>query len=392
MTRWAGKSTHCIFLSVLWTLFIRGNVFAQNIPSDWPSVRPSDVPSNQPSHGPSFSPSDVPSMHPSNGPTSTPTFSQVPSSAPSVFDTTQHSIAEFVRYRHDEWNITYLAMLRTGILPLLRHESNITLFIPNNNAWLSISDDFIDLLLTDDQYLPHLTSLIGYHGINLPLKRREFQNATQYRAWNGELLTVYKFPPTYPLVINSLPIIATEEGGGEVNITAENGIIHVMETGVFAPSWVFSSVQDRLQPLADFSQFLSMIVSTGIAFNNSDVSITLLAPTNAALQEQDVLLNGMITTLSDPDNADALLAILAYNTLPFVFTTTRIIMNGNGIYETYLVDYPIRSVVSQNETGSTSVSFNDIEPFFDSSYSDILAINGILQGTTSLLIPLALFQ
>lgn len=136
---------------------------------------------------------------------------------------------------------------------------------------------------------------------------------------------------------------------------------------VLAPTWVFSSLMDRIVGDADLSLFNSFMASVGL-----DLSVlgeyTLLAPTNNGV---NALGDDVFSVLSNPDNTDLLIQVLVYHIFPGVITSDQLKPGRIDSFQGNFV-----------KVEANPIRFNGAGV----AEADILANNGVMHKINSLLI------
>jgi len=266
-----------------------------------------------------------------------------------------NSAARFVASNPNLISLT-AAVLRAGLGEALATLGPITLFAPNDSAFRQVPLPLLELLLLDDEFIPHLQDLLLYHVLGGRFFSFDLSDGLIATALNEETLTV-TLPP---IAVNGNDVVDADNA-------VDNGMVHIIDA-VLTPSWVFNALSDRVAIKSNLSILLSLVVQAGV-----DLSVpggfTLLAPTNEAFGQLTPL---QLAFLTSPEGADTLLRILTYYVLDGVFTSTELVP----------IQYPTL------EGGFVTVSlypvmFNDARVV----EADVLANNGVLHAINKVLDP-----
>ena len=110
----------------------------------------------------------------------------------------------------------YAATQTAGLIPTLNHGGPFTVFAPNDNAFEKLPKGTIEALLKD---IPKLTDILKYHVVEGTYTLSEAFNLKTLKTLQGKEL---KFD-LENCAVNGAKIL-------EGDITADNGIIHVIDT------------------------------------------------------------------------------------------------------------------------------------------------------------------
>lgn len=265
---------------------------------------------------------------------------------------------------------TLITALETSGLDqvLANEEQNFTVFAPTDDAFALLGQDAIDALLADgttlnDTLLYHVLpgavnaeTAIGLAGTTITMQNGS--DATL--SLSGE-----------QLMINTSNITTTD-------ITATNGIIHVIDAVLATPDTVPPAPTDLMATLANkpnYSALLGFLQSSGLDATLSDPTktFTIFAPTNAAILAADAELQAGYTT-----NAAALMNLLEGHVLPdsVVEAATALTLDGTSIT---MANGVVRTI-----TVSDSTVMLDTATVVE---TDITAGNGIIHGIDTVLLP-----
>jgi uncharacterized surface protein with fasciclin (FAS1) repeats len=237
--------------------------------------------------------------------------------------------------------------------------NNFTLFAPTNNIFGQIPR-LVDLLFRQDEFIPHLQSLLLYHLSQGNEAASSYPNGATFTTFNNERVRILQ----EPFRINGIPIVSPDN-------LAINGIVHTM-AGVLAPTWVFNTVINRVVADPELSILLEFLVlcKLGASLNNFGEEITLLAPTNTAFNN---LGNRILDLLRLQENRATLTRILLYHVVNPIFTTP---------------EFSTGQTLQTREGGRINVTlqpllFNDANLVAE----NILANNGVMHKIDAVLDP-----
>lgn len=237
------------------------------------------------------------------------------------------------------------AVIQTELLPALTNPfSNLTVFAPNNDAFQNLADEIgitVPMLLG----FPELTEILLYHvlGTEVPSSA----------VTNGAIVQ--------PLsTLNTLKLTATNSGDVFVNqaevlavdITASNGVVHVLDAVVLPILTVADLAINN-----GFSTLVSAVVEAELlpALSDPFSEFTVFAPTNQAFADLATALNTDINgILALPNLAEVLL----YHVVDGTVLSTQL---SNGPVETLSGEDIIVSLVSGVKINDANVILADVE-------------------------------
>jgi transforming growth factor-beta-induced protein len=226
--------------------------------------------------------------------------------------------------------------------------AEFTLFAGTNAGYEKIPQNILETLFTNDQFLPHVQSLILYSIFEGARFSPSFMVDEGVITFNGERLRLSPDPPQ----VNSIPLV-------DADVAAINGVTHTID-GVVAPSWLFNSLRQRAAAdpnLTILSEFLSL---TNIDLDTFGDEFTLLAPVDAAF-----LALGNQTLDALRADVSVLQQVLEYHLLVGIFI-------GANFFQ---MPGPFETVEGRDVTFDLDTQqFNNANVLT----GDILATNGIL--------------
>jgi transforming growth factor-beta-induced protein len=258
-------------------------------------------------------------------------------------------------------SLLFVALERAGFVGALNIPGNdFTLFAPTDVGFGLIPVQLVDLLFTQDEFIPHLQDLLLYHILPGARLASEFPNATIVQTFNTERVRLLQ----QPFRANGIPIVSPD------NIVS-NGVVQTIE-GVLAPSWIFNGIINRVAADPELSLLLEFLVlaDLGNTLNRFGDEFTLLAPTNAAFNNLGA---GVLDALRDPVNRDTLTRVLLYLVVVGIFTTPEL-SDGQRLLTV--------------QTGFVNVTTFPLQ--FNQANAvqvDILANNGVVQKIAAVLDP-----
>lgn len=243
--------------------------------------------------------------------------------------------------------------------------ANLTLFAPDDDAFASLPDGTVDLLVTEP-WQNHLNCVLLGHVYP--------DGAVPSSAITGPL-TVPSAQEGYDLnldldddevTVNVIPVAAAD-------IIASNGIIHSLSEGVLLPSCVTENIVDLLSGNANFSTLVDLVgeADLGDALSGDPTAegLTVMAPNNDAFADVPA---DVLQYLGE--NVTALTEVLTYHAIPLnvipTESTTVPTLNGEEI------DVTVRRMGDE-------ITLNDNSEVLGTE----LASNGIIHEISAVLIP-----
>jgi transforming growth factor-beta-induced protein len=251
--------------------------------------------------------------------------------------------------------VLFTAIQRGGFEAGLSGPGGFTLFAPTDDVFAALPPDLAELLLVNDEFIPHLQVFLLNHLLGVERFTTDFV-AGDISSLAGELLTI---------TLNPLRVNGASFSSGDNDVA--NGVVHKID-GALSPSWVSNSIEDRVIADATISMLLMLVTLADI-----DLSVpgefTLLAPTNAAFGN---LTEGTLEFLTDPANIDELVTLLTYHVVAGVFTAAELV--AGNLLRTVLGR--VVTVVSVDPVIFNNATVGAI---------DILANNGVLYKINAVL-------
>jgi uncharacterized surface protein with fasciclin (FAS1) repeats len=254
------------------------------------------------------------------------------------------------------------AVVRAGLAGALDSDMvNLTLFAPNNAAFRKVPAAVLNTLLTNDEFIPHLTDLLIYHVLVSEVFAIDLSDDLVVSAANGEDLLI-TIPP---IAVNGNKVV-------EADIDVSNGVIHIID-GVLLPSWVSNSITDRVVADSDLSTLLALVGIAGLGGALAGPGeLTLVAPINSAFAK---LSSSTVNFLTGPMGKATLTKILLYHVFPGIIVSSEL---SNGL------------TTSTLEGGTVTVKVNNRGIFFNDAKvvkADILTNNGVVHKIDTVLDP-----
>jgi transforming growth factor-beta-induced protein len=270
------------------------------------------------------------------------------------------TIVDFV-VGNDELSSLTIAVVRAGLVDALNSAGPFTVFAPNDSAFGALPSAILNTLLTNDEFIPHLTDLLLYHVVSGEVFAIDLSDDLTVTAANGEDLLV-TIPP---IAINGNKVVSADND-------VSNGVVHIID-GVLIPSWVSNSIAGRVVGDSDLSTLLSLVVLAGLdGAVAAPGELTLVAPTNAAFGK---LPTATVNFLVSDTGKATLTAILLYHVFPGIFVASEL---SDGL----MID-ALQGGAVKVSVGIAGVFFNDAKAV----QVDILANNGVVHKIDSVLDP-----
>jgi transforming growth factor-beta-induced protein len=260
-----------------------------------------------------------------------------------------------------QFTILIEAATKAGLAEYLSNTDGITVFAPTDAAFKTLLADLGATSLND---IPtaDLTNILLYHVIGS-------------KAMSTDLKSGY-FPTLSKSAGNSISMYISLEGGVSINkntkvttadVTAKNGVIHVVDKVILPPSIVNIALDND-----NFSILVQAVVKAGLVDALSGTGpFTVFAPTNAAFTALFAQLG-----ISGIDNltAEQLIPILTYHVVSGNVLSTAL---SNGNVPT------LNAGKSLNVNLSSGVKINDSEVVA----ANIQGSNGVVHVINKVLLP-----
>jgi len=269
------------------------------------------------------------------------------------------------------------AVVTAGLAELLSGPGPYTVFAPIDSAFAAVDPALLNQLLTPP-FQTHLQNVLAFHVAQGTVLSTDLMDGMTVEMLNGEVVTISitssdedssdeeeaaaSVTLSSPLTLG-VSVVAAD-------LTASNGVAHKIGGSILVPSFVGRDLVDLLASDPNYSTLVSLVQMAGLADTlRSAEALTVLAPDNTAFGSlpQDVLDD--LTA-----DSDALQAVLLYHVIDTVAASTSLssgpvaTLNGASVQ------------VSVSSGGVTIDGVPVVEP-------DLLAVNGIVHGISSVLIP-----
>jgi transforming growth factor-beta-induced protein len=261
-------------------------------------------------------------------------------------------------------NLTQLerAVLRAGFEGALSSGTTMfTQFAGTDAAFAAVPDSFLFLLFENDEFLPHLRSLITYNILMGESFEADFTDGELLQTFNGETVQV----TLNPFSVNGIPITDADND-------VSNGVVHIFGD-ILTPSWVPRTLLLRVQQDPDLSILNEFLILSEVGPGIGQAALgnfTLLAPTNDAWI---ALGSETLAFLSDPVNIETLQAAILYHVLDGVFTLAELFPSRINTFQGNFVTVSVTPILRFNQARVVDGG------------RDILANNGVLQKIDSVL-------
>jgi transforming growth factor-beta-induced protein len=259
-----------------------------------------------------------------------------------------------------QFTILIEAAQKAGLAEYLSNTDGITVFAPTDAAFKSLLTDLGAKSLNDIP-VADLTNILLYHVIGS-------------KAMSTDLKSGY-FPTLSKSAGNSISMYISVEGGVSINkntkvtaadISAKNGVIHVVDKVILPPSVVNIALDN-----SNFSILVQAVVKAGLVDALSAKGpFTVFAPTNAAFTALFAQLG--ISGVNDL-TAEQLIPILTYHVVSGNVLSSAL---SNG-------QVPTLSGKSLNVNLSSGVKINDSEVVA----ANIQGSNGVVHVINKVLLP-----
>ncbi|CAB9503740.1 beta-induced protein ig-h3 [Seminavis robusta] len=255
------------------------------------------------------------------------------------------------------------AVQSAGLVEALGADGPLTLFAPTDQAFEDAGVDF----LLEPQWILHLQSVLLYHvAAGSFLSDNLAQGEEINSLYDDEAINVTAVDP---LIINDAPVITP-------NITASNGVIHVIDQVLF-PAFTETSVVDIAAGVPEtFSTLVDLLDLANLTETLADDEgiFTVFAPTNQAFAALD---QTTLEFLMSEEGADALESILLYHVVPGIAYSSGVEMDDTAVTLE-------GSNITVTEADGDTIVINGVANLLQ---GDILARNGVIHIIDSVLAP-----
>jgi len=260
------------------------------------------------------------------------------------------------------WFVKFLCV--ADLVNLLEGPDHFTVFVPTNEAFENLSDTILDNYL-DAQWIEHLRSLLLHHILSGWASSDYLYNidGLHLRSIGGNIIEA----SIDPLRVNDAEIL-TE------NITAINGILHVVDNVLLPTSALMSVADYTTDPSRDYttSEFARFIELAGITdlFSSLDPlgAITVFVPTNQAFRQ--------IVGVVDESNKTAVRDLIEHHVIRGI-TLLRDITDGLEVMAG-------NSEILEFSNVNKNIRINDDATLIQ---ADILVTNGVIHLIDHVLTP-----
>lgn len=219
----------------------------------------------------------------------------------------QKDIVDVVEESAD-FNTLEAAITQAGLVETLRSAGPFTVFAPTDNAF---TDYLGNNNLTADQLLanPALSDILTYHVVPGSVMASQVSPGPVTSVNTGDFYVSQD--PTGGLWINGTAQII------ETDISASNGVIHVLDYVIYPPSQSIAQIAVGMTEAAEpeFTQLVGALSRAGLvdAVSGNDGNLTVFAPTDAAFQALYTALG--VNSYNDID-LETLTAVLTAHVVP----------------------------------------------------------------------------
>jgi uncharacterized surface protein with fasciclin (FAS1) repeats len=261
----------------------------------------------------------------------------------------------------DDHNTLEAAILAAGLDGALSGEGPFTVFAPTDDAFAALPPGTIEALLED---IPTLTSILAYHVSGGTLLSSDFTDGQLISTLNGANVTV---------TINDDGVFINNARVTMADITADNGVVHVIDAVLLPPSNT-NTVFDIIAASEDHNTLEAAILAAGLeSALKGEGPFTVFAPTDAAFA---ALPAGTVEALLA--NPQALTDVLLYHALNEFITQEDFEFYGNEF--PYYLTLNGKTVTAR--VTADAIFINDI-PL---TITDLIADNGVVHVIDAVLL------
>jgi len=233
------------------------------------------------------------------------------------------------------------ALTAAGLTDMLTTAGPFTVFAPSNEAFAKLDPAALALLLQKEN-IGALQQVLTYHVHLGQAFSKDLKNGQEVSTIEKDdvKVTIVKKTLFKPgsVKINDATVTTAD-------VTATNGVVHIIDSVLVPPNFVFPKGPQNLVELAagnpDYSTLVTALRVAGLVETLSGPGpFTVLAPTNEAFAK---LPAGVLTNLLKPSNKALLVKLLTYHVIPGAvnvsgsggsipsgFTTTKGTVLSNG--------------------------------------------------------------
>ncbi|RXK86317.1 fasciclin domain-containing protein [Filimonas effusa] len=277
------------------------------------------------------------------------------------------SVAQIIASDPNKDSLLYHALKRTGYLQFVSSSPNLTLFAPNNEAFVAAG--YPTYAAIDAANLTDLTYIIGYHLAGRALAPNKIPANGQLQTLNNYIFTSNTAKGIF---INGIALSTTYEA-------AANGVIYRLNKLLTPPAQTLQQIIDTDNNLSFFAKAVKTDTSL-IIFSSLTSFNTALVPVNQAFKDAGLADEAAVAALG----VDSLDKLIKYHiiekqhllTTDFINGTRYLNMRDSAIYTsvgteaTFLKAYPKGQSI--------------LIPFVK---KDSIAINGVIHYIDQLLKP-----
>ena len=236
-----------------------------------------------------------------------------------------------------------------------------TVFAPTDAAFAALPAGTVEALLLDPT--GELATILLYHVLDVQALSTDLSDGMMVTTLQGEEITV---------TINGGFVFINEAQVTVADLTASNGVVHVIDAVLLPPVMPVNTIMDVVANSADHTILEAALVASGLNGTLGEPGdFTLFAPTDAAF---NLLPAGTVATLlADPNGA--LTNILLYHVL------------GGTTLSTDLMDGMMAMTINGADVlvtiNANGVFINDAQVIV----ADIIADNGVVHVIDAVLLP-----
>lgn len=247
------------------------------------------------------------------------------------------------------------ALDAAGLVDTLSGDGPFTVFAPTDDAFAALPEGTVEALLAD---IPTLTDILLYHVVSGSVPASAVVNLTQAQTVQGS-----------PVVISTSDgVMVNDASVTQADVTASNGIIHVIDTVILPPA---ADIVDLAVANGNFETLAAALTAAGLIETlQGDGPFTVFAPTDeafAALPAGTVAsLLADIPTLTD---------ILLYHVVPGLVVSGDVVgLSSATTVQGSDISIAVDGMVMLNDNANVIVT-------------DVLATNGVIHVIDSVILP-----
>ena len=210
------------------------------------------------------------------------------------------TVTQIVKENQD-FSILHRALVRTGLDKALQETENLTVFAPNNAAFIASG---LDQAKVNNMEVKQLTDVLKYHVLGTKVSAANILEKKSLYTATLEGKNIYVSAlGSGKVLVNGIEVITAD-------LIAKNGIIHVVNKVILPPT---KTIAELATITPELTELLKAVVATDLTGVLADTKkyFTVFAPINAGFKA----IESVTTTLTKQQLTDVLFAHLSEKVL-----------------------------------------------------------------------------